>query len=62
LINIGSCGLHVIHNSFKTGAAASGWDISSVLRSLYYLFKDAPARREDYAKITKKPLAATYVV
>ncbi len=31
LINIGSCGLHVIHNSFKTGAAASGWDISSLL-------------------------------
>ena len=52
LINIGSCGLHVIHNSFKTGATASGWDISSILTSLYRLFKDAPARREDYTKIT----------
>ena len=53
LINIGSCGLHIIHNSFKSGATASGWDVSSLLSSLYYLFKDAPARREDYRRITE---------
>lgn len=30
LINIGSCGLHILHNSFKTGAAEStGWQVSS---------------------------------
>ena len=51
LINIGSCGLHITDNSFKSGATASGWDISSLLSSLYYLFKDAPARREDYTRI-----------
>ena len=48
LINIGSCGLHVVHNSFKTGAKATGWKISDFLLSLYYLFKDSPARREDF--------------
>lgn len=48
-INIGSCGLHVVHNSFKTVATSSGWNIASIFTSL---FKDAPARREDYTKIT----------
>lgn len=52
LINIGSCGLHVMHNAFKTGAQATDWGISSLLSSLYYLFKDSPARREDFQKVT----------
>lgn len=39
LVNIGSCGLHVLHNAFKTGILATSWDISSLLSSLYYLFK-----------------------
>ena len=43
LINIGSCGLHIVHNAFKAGVTASGWIISSFLTSLYYLFKDCPA-------------------
>ena len=52
LLNIGSCGLHTIHNSFKSGAEASGWEIIDVLSSLYYLFKETPARREDFLTIT----------
>lgn len=52
LINIGSCGLHIVHNAFKAGVTASGWIISSFLTSLYYLFKDCPARREDYTTTT----------
>ena len=27
LINIGSCGLHVIHGAFKTGVKATNWNI-----------------------------------
>lgn len=26
-VNIGSCGLHIVHNSFKGGATASSWEI-----------------------------------
>ncbi|XP_051238135.1 uncharacterized protein LOC127353140 [Dicentrarchus labrax] len=52
LLNIGSCGLHVIHNAFRDGCKASGWDIKHALSSLYWLFKDSPARREDYTKVT----------
>ena len=51
-VNIGSCGIHTVHNSFKAGVVASEWSISSLLSSLYYHFKDSPARREDYVKVT----------
>ena len=50
LINTGCCGLHTVHSSFPAGATATGWEISSFLSSLYYLFKDSPARREDFMK------------
>ena len=52
LINIGSCGLHIVHNSFKTGATATEWKVEALLSSLYYLFKDSPARREDFFKVS----------
>lgn len=51
ILNIGSCGLHVLHNSFKAGGKASEWRIDSLLSSIYYLYKDSPARREDFLKI-----------
>ena len=59
LINIGSCGLHTVHNSFKTGATAAEWKVEALLSSLYYLFKDSPARREDFLEVsgsTRLPL------
>ena len=56
LINIGSCGLHIVNNSFKRGINATGWKVESFLSSLYYLFKDAPARREDYHTTTNATL------
>ena len=52
LINIGSCGLHILHNAFKAGAVATKWEVSSFLSSLYHLFKDSPARREDFKNAT----------
>jgi hypothetical protein len=58
LLNIGSCSLHIVHGAFKTGAQATGWNIVGILRSLYYLFHDSPARSEDYMKIkgAQKPM------
>ncbi|KAJ8872403.1 hypothetical protein PR048_026007 [Dryococelus australis] len=52
ILNIGSCGWHGVHNAFKTGCSATGWDIHEFLGCLYTLFKDAPARREDYQSTT----------
>ncbi|XP_063245001.1 uncharacterized protein LOC134546246 [Bacillus rossius redtenbacheri] len=50
LLDIGSCGLHTVHNSFKTGIKKSGWEIIEFLRALYNLFKEAPSRRGDYTE------------
>ena len=52
LIDIGSCGLHVVHNAFKAGFEATGWDVKSFLWALYTIFYETPARREDYTAIT----------
>ncbi len=48
LINIGSCGLHIVHNAFKVGSEATGWNLDYMLLCLYQLFKDTLARRDDY--------------
>ncbi|XDV11176.1 hypothetical protein PO909_000186 [Leuciscus waleckii] len=50
LISVGSCGLHTVHNSFKTGFSA--WNIEKLLRAMHYVFHNVPARREDYTKLT----------
>lgn len=52
LLEIGSCGLHVIHGAFQTGHSKAGWEVNRFLRGLYYLFKDSPSRRTDYTTIS----------
>lgn len=56
LLNVGSCGLHVVHGAFKRGAEKSGLSIDKLLSSLYYLFNNSPARREDYVTIAETEL------
>ena len=51
LLNIGSCGLHLIHNSFRDGCSAAEWDVETFLSSVRWLFKDSPARREYYTSV-----------
>lgn len=52
-VNVGSCGLHSLHNAFKNASNSISWDIDGFLLSLYWLFKDAPARREDFLAISQ---------
>ncbi|KAK0143227.1 hypothetical protein N1851_018653 [Merluccius polli] len=52
LVNIGSCGLHILHNAFRNGCKATGWDIEHGLSCLYWLFHDSPARHEDFVTAT----------
>ena len=52
LLNIVSCGLHVVHGSFQRGAKQSGWNLANILRSLWQVFHDVSARREDFIQIT----------
>lgn len=53
LLDVGTCGLHNVHNSFKHGAVASGWAIDKILKAMYKIFDKAPGRRGDYEKLTK---------
>lgn len=52
ILNIGSCNLHIVHGSFRDGANASGWELDRFMSNLYWLFKDSPARREDFTTVT----------
>ena len=52
LLNVGSCGLHVVHGAYQHGMSATGWELDAFLNSAYYLLKDTPARREDYSSAT----------
>ena len=58
MLNIGSCGLHILHGAFKDGAVASGWQLDRLFSNLHWLFQDSPARREDYTKVTGSSLFA----
>ena len=51
LVHIGSCGLHIIHGSFQMGAKEGGWDIEVLLKALWNIFRDSPARRADYERV-----------
>ena len=57
LLECGSCGLHVVHGAFKTGASATEWELDSFLKNLYGMFKYSPAKCEDYVNITKSNLS-----
>lgn len=52
LLNLGTCGLHIIHRAFQTGAKATNWQLDEYLKKVYKLFKDTPARREDFVSYT----------
>jgi len=51
-LNIRSCGLYILHNAYKSGVSSCNWDVENILCSLHRLFKDTPARREDFVHIT----------
>ena len=53
ILNIGSCGLHVVHGAFCTGWQATEWKMEALLRALWYLFHDTPARRDDCKQVTE---------
>ena len=52
MIDIGSCGLHIIHGAFKTVFEATGWALKSILKGAHTVLHDTPARRADYFTVT----------
>lgn len=56
IVDIGSCGLHTMHNAVKAAVTETGWDLHKILSSLHTLFDDVPARRADYESCTGQSL------
>lgn len=59
LVNIGSCGLHTVHNCFKSGAEASKWDISSFLKGVYTIFSKTSQQDKKILKLPPAKPSAT---
>lgn len=51
-VDLGTCGLHTVHNAYRAGVSATKWGLDCLLSSLSTLFEDAPARREDFSSVT----------
>ena len=48
LINIGSCGIHVLHGAYGTAQGVTDWEVAKTLKAAHGVFKKSPARRSDY--------------
>ena len=46
VINIGTCGLHTVHNSLKAGIKSSWWIVGKAMKAMWKLLNESPARRE----------------
>ena len=52
LVNIGTCPLHTVNNSFQTGANEADWNLKKTLKGIWQIFHDSSARRDDYETVT----------
>lgn len=52
ILDVRSCGFHVVNGTFKTGHAATRWQLVEFLWAIDNLFKCVPARHAEYAHIT----------
>ena len=52
LLQTGVCSLHVVSGALQHGHKEAEWDINGILRTMYRIFKDSPARRADYIETT----------
>ena len=53
LIDLGTCGLHVVHGSMKACAKASEWQLQKLLKAMCQFIHDAPARQAMYKNISE---------
>ena len=51
LIDVGSSGLHVVNGAFHTGMKANGWKFEKVLKAMWKLFNNFPARINLYIQM-----------
>ena len=47
LINFGNYSLHIVNGAFQTGATATAWNLKKILKAMWQILHDSPARRDD---------------
>ena len=52
LLLTGSCGLYSIHLAFKTGEISTDWGVKKILKAVYQILHDFPARLADFIEVT----------
>ena len=52
LLNMGTCGIHQVHNALKAAMNGDTFKIQQFLSALYKMFHETPARRAEYIKAT----------
>ena len=50
-LNIGTCPLHIVHNSFCKGVAALKFDVDQCALDIHFFFKLSAGRIADYKSI-----------
>ena len=50
-MDVGTCNIHIVHNSFGKGLDKYGKDAEQFVIDLHSLFKYSAARREDFRKL-----------
>ena len=53
LLDIGTCGLHTLHGSFKAGIEKSEWGMKSLMEASFNILHNSPAGWDDYESVTK---------
>lgn len=54
LLDIGSCNLHVVHNSFSKGLKVHGDKVADLITQTFNWFNGNPARREKFETVCKQ--------
>ena len=53
LLNLGSFGVHSVHGTFRTDIKTTNWEVEKVLKAMFKLFHDSPARRDLFIKVAE---------
>ena len=61
-VNIGSCAQHTVHGGFQTETSNASWNIDKILKGLFIILHDSPARREFFFKVSLGYLNSKFVV
>ena len=60
LLDIGTCGLHSIHGSFKMGIKKIEWEMKSLMKASFNILHDSTARWYDYESEKIFKISATF--